>query len=138
MSARGQAVPAGGAPAVPQEERVPGRPASPRVQGQPGHGPQDDRRAGDDCPPVGRCRICRAQPDVRAGIAVPYPVQVTGTEVLLEFIGEPDGTAAPRLSETRPRGAELAGLWDQLVAALRALAGLGLAHGDLSAYNVLV
>ena len=73
-----------------------------------------------------------------AGIAVPYPVQVTGTEVLLEFIGEPDGTAAPRLSETRPRGAELAGLWDQLVAALRALAGLGLAHGDLSAYNVLV
>jgi RIO kinase 1 len=73
-----------------------------------------------------------------AGVPVPYPVQVTGTEVLLEFIGEPDGTAAPRLAETRPRGAELAGLWDQLVAALRTLAGLGFAHGDLSAYNVLV
>ena len=73
-----------------------------------------------------------------AGISVPYPVQVSGTEVLLEFIGEPDGTAAPRLSEVRPRGSELAGLWDQMVVALRALAGLGLAHGDLSAYNVLL
>lgn len=74
----------------------------------------------------------------RAGIGVPYPVQVLGTEVLLEFIGESDGTAAPRLADTRPRGAELAGLWDQLVHALVALAGHGLAHGDMSAYNLLV
>ena len=74
----------------------------------------------------------------QAGIPVPYPVQVLDTEVLLEFIGDPDGTAAPRLAETRPRGRELAGLWDQLVQALAELARLGLAHGDLSAFNVLV
>ncbi len=74
----------------------------------------------------------------QVGAPVPYPVQVTGTELLLEFIGEDDGTAAPRLAETRPHGAELAGLWDQLVGALCALARLGYAHGDLSAYNVLV
>jgi RIO kinase 1 len=74
----------------------------------------------------------------QAGVAVPYPVQVLGTEVLLEFIGEPDGTAAPRLAETRPPRAELAGLWDQLVQALVTLARYGLAHGDLSAYNLLV
>jgi len=73
-----------------------------------------------------------------AGLPVPYPVQITGTEVLLEFIGEPDGTAAPRLAELRPRGTELADLWAQLTMALRTLAGLGLAHGDLSAYNLLV
>ncbi len=72
------------------------------------------------------------------GVPVPYPVQVLGTELLLEFIGDPDGTAAPRLAETRPRGGELTGLWDQLVQALLILAGLGLAHGDLSAYNLLV
>ena len=30
-----------------------------------------------------------------AGVPVPYPVSVVGTEVLLEFIGEPDGTGAP-------------------------------------------
>ena len=74
----------------------------------------------------------------QAGLPVPYPVQVLGTEVLLEFLGEPDGTAAPRLAEIRPEAAELAGLWAQLVPALCALARLGYAHGDLSAYNLLV
>jgi RIO kinase 1 len=74
----------------------------------------------------------------RAGVPVPYPVQVLGTEVLLEFIGDPDGTAAPRLAETRPARPELAGLWGQVVAALAELARHGLAHGDMSAYNVLV
>ena len=74
----------------------------------------------------------------QAGVPVPYPVQVIGTELLLEFIGTPDGTAAPRLAETRPAPGELADLWGQLVRALVTLSGLGLAHGDLSAYNLLV
>ena len=73
-----------------------------------------------------------------AGVPVPYPVQILGTELLLEFIGSADGVAAPRLAETRPGPAELASLWDQLVQALVALARDGLAHGDLSAYNLLV
>jgi RIO kinase 1 len=73
-----------------------------------------------------------------AGVPVPYPAQIVGTELLIEFIGDPDGTAAPRLAETRPADAELAGLWDQLVEAVVVLARNGLAHGDLSAYNLLV
>jgi RIO kinase 1 len=73
-----------------------------------------------------------------AGLPVPYPVQIVGTVLLMEFIGEPDGSPAPRLAETRPGPAELARLWDQLVLALCALARLGYAHGDLSAYNLLV
>ncbi len=73
-----------------------------------------------------------------AGMPVPYPAQILDTELLLEFIGSTDGIAAPRLAETRPGPAELAGLWDQLVQALVALARDGLAHGDLSAYNLLV
>jgi RIO kinase 1 len=73
-----------------------------------------------------------------AGLAVPYPVQVLGTELLLEFIGEPDGSAAPRLAETGVRGAELTDVWDQLVQLLVGMAQLGLAHGDLSAYNMLL
>jgi RIO kinase 1 len=73
-----------------------------------------------------------------AGVPVPYPVQVLGTEVLLEFIGDADGSAAPQLAETRPQGSELAALWDQLVQALLTLASHGLAHGDMSAYNLLV
>ena len=73
-----------------------------------------------------------------AGVPVPYPAQILGTELLLEFIGSPDGTAAPRLAGTRPEPSELGSLWGQLVAALVTLAQEGLAHGDLSAYNLLV
>jgi RIO kinase 1 len=73
-----------------------------------------------------------------AGVAVPYPVQVLGTEVLLEFIGAADGTAAPRLAECGLRGVELTGLWEQLIDAIGTLARLGYAHGDLSAYNLLL
>ena len=73
-----------------------------------------------------------------ARVPVPYPVQVLGTELLLEFIGDPDGTGAPRLAETRPDAAQLASLWSQLVEAMATLAGAGYAHGDLSPYNLLV
>jgi RIO kinase 1 len=73
-----------------------------------------------------------------AGAAVPYPVQLLGTEVMLEFIGEPDGEAAPRLAQMRPERRELAELWRQLVEALLVLARAGYTHGDLSAYNILV
>ncbi len=72
-----------------------------------------------------------------AGAAVPYPVQLLGTEVLLEFIGA-DGVAAPRLAALRPTAAELVDLFDQLRTALAVVAGRGWAHGDLSAYNLLV
>ena len=73
-----------------------------------------------------------------ARLPVPYPVQITGTEVLLEFIGDSDGTAAPRLAETRPGEKLLASLWEQFTGALDMLARHGLAHGDLSPYNLLV
>jgi RIO kinase 1 len=73
-----------------------------------------------------------------AGVAVPYPVQLSGTELMLEFIGDDDGTAAPRLAQCRPAGAQLADLFEQCVNAMRVLARAGYAHGDLSAYNMLV
>ena len=73
-----------------------------------------------------------------ARVPVPYPIQITGTEVLLEFIGDDDGTAAPRLAETRPGEKLLASLWEQFTAMLDTLARHGLAHGDLSPYNLLV
>jgi RIO kinase 1 len=71
-------------------------------------------------------------------VAVPYPIQLRGTELMLEFIGTPDGDAAPRLAQLRPGRAELADLWRQLVDAMVVLARAGLAHGDLSPYNLLV
>ncbi|HEX4221386.1 MAG TPA: RIO1 family regulatory kinase/ATPase [Pseudonocardiaceae bacterium] len=73
-----------------------------------------------------------------AGLPVPYPVQRDGTEILLEFFGSPDGTAAPRLVDTRLEFDELESVWHALLHALAALAAQGYTHGDLSAYNVLV
>lgn len=72
------------------------------------------------------------------GARVPYPVQRVGTELLLEFIGDADGTAAPRLVQLRPDRHELADLWQQLLGAMVILARGGYTHGDLSAYNLLV
>lgn len=71
------------------------------------------------------------------GVPVPYPVQILGTEVLLEFMGEA-GDAAPRLAQLRQDTADLPDLWHQLVEALSQMARAGFAHGDLSAYNILV
>jgi RIO kinase 1 len=69
---------------------------------------------------------------------VPYPVQILGTELLLEFVGTPDGQAAPRLAQLRPEPEELGDLWGQLVDAMRVLARCQIVHGDLSPYNILV
>jgi RIO kinase 1 len=73
-----------------------------------------------------------------AGAPVPYPVQRIGTELLMEFVGDADGAAAPRLVQLRPDPRELAELWRQLVDAMVILARGGYTHGDLSAYNLLV
>lgn len=75
------------------------------------------------------------------GLPVPYPVQIDGTELLMEWIcieGEEGYETAPRLAQTRPDRILLAGLFDQLREAMHTLAQAGFVHGDLSAYNLLV
>jgi len=71
-----------------------------------------------------------------AGVPVPYPVQIDGTEILMELVTV-DGEPAPRLAGARPAPDLLAHWFDQLREAMRALAERGLAHGDLSPYNIL-
>jgi RIO kinase 1 len=71
-----------------------------------------------------------------AGVPVPYPVQIDGTEILMEYV-ELDGEAAPRLAQTRPSRALLMSYFEQLRGAMTTLALHGIAHGDLSPYNVL-
>jgi RIO kinase 1 len=73
------------------------------------------------------------------GVPVPYPVQIVGTELLEEFIGDHETReAAPRLAQVRADESDLLDLWEQLVAATCLMARAGFAHGDLSAYNILV
>jgi len=70
------------------------------------------------------------------GIPVPYPIQIDGTEILMELVtvaGEP----APRLAATRPEPDLLRSWFEQIRDAMAALASGGMAHGDLSPYNIL-
>jgi RIO kinase 1 len=74
------------------------------------------------------------------GLAVPYPVQIDGTELLMEWITvdtDEGTTTAPRLAQTRPEPALLASYFEQLRGFLAELARQGMVHGDLSAYNIL-
>lgn len=74
------------------------------------------------------------------GVPVPYPVQIDGTEVLMEWVsieGEDGPTTAPRLAQSRPTRELLEGWWEQLREALLLMGEAGLVHGDLSPYNVL-
>src|SRR3954468_9974270 len=70
------------------------------------------------------------------GLPVPYPLQIDGTEILMEWITY-EGETAPRLSQTRPEPALLQSYFDQLRDALATMVQGGIVHGDLSAYNIL-
>jgi len=74
------------------------------------------------------------------GLPVPYPVQIDGTELLMEWITvdtEDGPETAPRLAQTRPARPLLESYFDQLREALAELVRHGVVHGDLSAYNIL-
>ncbi len=70
------------------------------------------------------------------GLPVPYPVQIDGTEILMEWVTH-DGDTAPRLAQLRPDADLLASYYDQLRDALATMVQAGIVHGDLSAYNIL-
>lgn len=75
------------------------------------------------------------------GLPVPYPVQIDGQEILMEWITveDDDGVVAtaPRLAQVRPEQALLESYFDQLRDVLAVTVQAGMVHGDLSAYNIL-
>ncbi|KRF07509.1 serine/threonine protein kinase [Nocardioides sp. Soil777] len=70
------------------------------------------------------------------GVAVPYPVQIDETEIMMEWITH-DGETAPRLAQVRPDRDLLGSYYEQLRDALGTMAQAGIVHGDLSPYNTL-
>jgi len=71
-----------------------------------------------------------------AGMPVPYPLGYAEEVFDLEYLGDHDG-AAPQLHAARLHRSQVAEAFDQLVDGLRTMVGEGVAHGDLSAYNLL-
>jgi RIO kinase 1 len=70
------------------------------------------------------------------GVSVPYPIAYGDDVFDLEYIGSWE-MAAPQLSAARLTPAEIDEAYGQLLVGLRALTASGIAHGDLSAYNLL-
>ena len=73
-----------------------------------------------------------------SSVRVPYPVSFDSNELLMEFIDDGEGNAAPRLAQVRPDPEALTLLWRQFREIVLALAATGHTHGDLSPYNLLV
>ena len=71
-----------------------------------------------------------------AGGPVPYPVELAGDGMLLEYVGD-DEQAAPTLGQARLSRADCAEAATQLVDGLRVLMEIGIVHADLSAFNLL-
>jgi RIO kinase 1 len=71
-----------------------------------------------------------------AGVNVPYPESFANDLFYLEYVGDLDG-AAPQLNGARLQRPALERAWTQLVDGLRDITAAGIAHGDLSAYNML-
>ncbi|MEM6926523.1 MAG: RIO1 family regulatory kinase/ATPase [Myxococcota bacterium] len=72
-----------------------------------------------------------------AGGHVPEVFTANPRAVLMDFVGDEDG-AAPTLQRLRPSPARARHLYDQLLGDIQVMLEVGLVHGDLSPYNVLV
>lgn len=71
------------------------------------------------------------------GVNVPKPIAVNGISLVMEFIGDENGTPAPRISDLKMEEEEAQEAFRQSVQNLRRIVGAGRVHGDYSTYNLL-
>ncbi len=71
-----------------------------------------------------------------AGCAVPEPYAVAENAILMGYVGEETRAASTLIELVLPK-AEAQKVYEQVKESLAILVGMGLVHGDLSAYNIL-
>lgn len=71
------------------------------------------------------------------GVRVPRAIAVNGITILMEFIGDEDGTPAPRVADLKLEKTEAEEAFRQSVHNLKLIVKSGRVHGDYSAYNIL-
>jgi RIO kinase 1 len=71
------------------------------------------------------------------GVRVPKGIAVSGLALVMEFIGDEDGTPAPRISDMKMERDEAEDAFRQSVQNLKKIVGSGRVHGDFSAFNIL-
>jgi RIO kinase 1 len=72
-----------------------------------------------------------------AGVAVPAPVVSFGSAILMEYVGDPEGSA-PELKDLRPDLAEAHDLFAQTMREVERMLFHNVVHADLSPFNLLV
>jgi RIO kinase 1 len=75
---------------------------------------------------------------VAAGVRVPKPYGYFNDTLLMELVTDADGDPAPRLSEVDLSPETARAYHDTLVRQIVGMLAIGLIHGDLSEFNVLV
>lgn len=71
------------------------------------------------------------------GVNVPRAIAVNGISLIMEFIGDENGTPAPRISDLRMEKEEAEEAFRQSVQNLRLIVQAGRVHGDYSTFNIL-
>jgi RIO kinase 1 len=73
-----------------------------------------------------------------AGVRVPEPYNLFENILLMELVVDTQGAPAPRMADVHLSADEATQLHLQVFLQVKALLTIGLIHGDLSAYNVLM
>jgi RIO kinase 1 len=73
-----------------------------------------------------------------AGVRVPKVINYVDGILLMEFVADADGAAAPRLNDLRLTQVKAREYHKELIANIVLMLCAGIIHGDLSEYNVLV
>lgn len=71
------------------------------------------------------------------GVRVPQAITVSGLALVMEFIGDEDGNAAPRISDLKMDQDEAQEAFRQAVQNLKLIVRSGRVHGDYSTFNIL-
>lgn len=71
------------------------------------------------------------------GVRVPKAIAASGISILMEFIGDEDGTAAARIPDLKMEKSDAEEAFRQSVRNLKLIVKSGRVHGDYSAYNIL-
>jgi RIO kinase 1 len=71
------------------------------------------------------------------GVCVPQAIAASGITILMEFIGDEDGTPAPRISDLKMGEEDAQDAFQQSVQNLKRIVKSGRVHGDYSTFNIL-
>jgi RIO kinase 1 len=71
------------------------------------------------------------------GVNVPKAIASSGLAIVMEFIGDENGTPASRISDLKMEKEEAEDAFQQSVQNLRLIVRSGRVHGDYSTYNIL-